>query len=123
MAPCAIDFLPVSVWNHTIKIRHAATHGEYQSDGVDHSEAQSLTRVQLSKEDEATVGNEDLEVRREDQDKINKFSRLHQREMLLEEDLNAKAVCPFFRSNGETCADGSDRRRRRTWGSYPANWN
>lgn len=32
------------------------------------------------------------EVRREDQDKINRFSRLHQREMLLEEELKTKAV-------------------------------
>ncbi|KAI4248835.1 MAG: hypothetical protein L6R40_000846 [Gallowayella cf. fulva] len=45
----------------------------------------------LSKEEEATVGKDDLEVRREDQDKINKFSRLHQREMLLEEELESRA--------------------------------
>ncbi|KAL8975143.1 MAG: hypothetical protein Q9197_000629 [Variospora fuerteventurae] len=45
----------------------------------------------LSKEDEAAVGNDELEVRREDQDKINKFSRLHQRETLLEEDLKSRA--------------------------------
>lgn len=49
------------------------------------------------------VGKEDLEVRREDQDKINSFSRLHQREILLEEDLKSKAVpCPlpwFFHTN------------------------
>lgn len=38
------------------------------------------------------MGKDDLEVRREDQDKINKFSRLHQREMLLEDDLKVKAV-------------------------------
>lgn len=31
-------------------------------------------------------------MRREDQDKINKFSRLHQREMALEEELKVKAV-------------------------------
>ena len=31
-------------------------------------------------------------MRREDQDKINKFSRLHQREQALEEDLKIKAV-------------------------------
>jgi prefoldin subunit 4 len=31
-------------------------------------------------------------VRREDQDKINRFSRLHQREALLEEQLKAKQV-------------------------------
>lgn len=53
---------------------------------------QALTRVQLSREDEAGIGKEDLEVRREDQDKINSFSRLHQREILLEEDLKTKAV-------------------------------
>lgn len=55
---------------------------------------QALTSVQLSREDEAGIGKEDLEVRREDQDKINSFSRLHQREMLLEEDLKSKAVPP-----------------------------
>lgn len=38
------------------------------------------------------MGKGDLEVRREDQDKINKFSRLHQREMLLEEELREKEV-------------------------------
>lgn len=46
---------------------------------------------QLSKEDEASAG-EDTEVRREDQDKINRFSRLHQRESMLEEQLKAKRV-------------------------------
>ena len=50
-------------------------------------------RIQLSKEDEAAVGKDEQEVRREDQDKINKFSRLHQREMALEEELKLKAVC------------------------------
>ncbi|KAL6238920.1 hypothetical protein BDW75DRAFT_176901 [Aspergillus navahoensis] len=45
----------------------------------------------LSKEDEATIGNsEDTEVRREDQEKINRFSRLHQRETVLEEKLKVK---------------------------------
>lgn len=33
-----------------------------------------------------------MEVRREDQDKINKFSRLHQREVALEEELKSKHV-------------------------------
>ena len=46
---------------------------------------------ELSKEDEAAMGNE-LEVRREDQDKINRFSRLHQRETVLEDELKTKAV-------------------------------
>ncbi|KAL4956814.1 Prefoldin subunit-domain-containing protein [Aspergillus filifer] len=45
----------------------------------------------LSKEDEATIGSsEDTEVRREDQEKINRFSRLHQRETVLQENLKAK---------------------------------
>ncbi|KAL8858127.1 MAG: hypothetical protein Q9178_005304 [Gyalolechia marmorata] len=50
-----------------------------------------MQRRMLSKEEEAAVGKDDLEVRREDQDKINKFSRLHQREMLLEDDLKSRA--------------------------------
>ena len=51
-----------------------------------------LTCLKLSKADEAAVGRDDLEVRREDQDSINKFSRLHQREMALEDVLKIKAV-------------------------------
>ncbi|KAL8715611.1 MAG: hypothetical protein Q9220_000948 [cf. Caloplaca sp. 1 TL-2023] len=50
-----------------------------------------MQRRMLSKEDEDAVGQDDLEVRREDQDKINKFSRLHQRELLLEDELKGKA--------------------------------
>ncbi|MCJ1452411.1 hypothetical protein MMC28_002754 [Mycoblastus sanguinarius] len=50
-----------------------------------------MQRRMLSREDEAAVGKDELEVRREDQDKINKFSRLHQREMTLEEELKVKA--------------------------------
>ncbi|KAK7710620.1 hypothetical protein SLS63_012894 [Diaporthe eres] len=45
-----------------------------------------MQRRMLSKEDEQAVGDE-VEVRREDQDKINKFSRLHQRELKYEEEL------------------------------------
>ncbi|KAL2038931.1 hypothetical protein N7G274_008271 [Stereocaulon virgatum] len=50
-----------------------------------------MQRRMLSKEDEAAIGKDELEVRREDQDKINKFSRLHQREMTLEDELKVKA--------------------------------
>jgi prefoldin subunit 4 len=50
--------------------------------------------MQLSKEDEAAA--EDIEVRREDQEKINKFSRLHQRESTLEEQLRQKQVRVFI---------------------------
>ena len=41
------------------------------------------------------MGEDEIEVRREDQDKINKFSRLHQRELLIEEDLGVKNVGPI----------------------------
>lgn len=43
----------------------------------------------LTKEEEDAVGDE-IEVRREDQDKINKFSRLHSHELTLEEELKVK---------------------------------
>ncbi|KAL3424164.1 prefoldin subunit [Phlyctema vagabunda] len=49
-----------------------------------------MQRRMLSKEDEAAAGADETEVRREDQDKINKFSRLHQRELALEEELRTK---------------------------------
>jgi len=51
-----------------------------------------LILTQLTKEEEAAAGGEDMEVRREDQEKINKFSSLHQKETNLEEELRAKIV-------------------------------
>ncbi|KAH9828369.1 Prefoldin, subunit 4 [Teratosphaeria destructans] len=45
---------------------------------------------QLSREEEAQIGDDDKEVRKEDQDRINRFSRLHGRERGLEEQLRAK---------------------------------
>lgn len=51
-----------------------------------------MTLLQLTKEEEAAVGKDEIEVSRADQDKINKFSRLHQRESVLEEELRLKAV-------------------------------
>ncbi|KAI0441054.1 Prefoldin subunit-domain-containing protein [Xylaria telfairii] len=48
-----------------------------------------MNRRMLTKDDEATTGDE-VEVRRQDQDKINKFSRLHQRELNLEDELKSK---------------------------------
>ncbi|KAB8300565.1 hypothetical protein EYC80_000723 [Monilinia laxa] len=49
-----------------------------------------MQRRMLSKEDEAAAGADEVEVRREDQDKINRFSRLHQRELGLEDELKLK---------------------------------
>jgi hypothetical protein len=54
------------------------------------------SQSQLSKEDEVAAGGEEVEVRRDDQDKINKFSRLHQREINLEEELKSKHVRIFI---------------------------
>jgi hypothetical protein len=48
--------------------------------------------LQLTKEDEAAGANEDVQVRREDQEKINRFSSLHQKERGLEDELRAKLV-------------------------------
>ena len=55
---------------------------------------------QLSKEDEPTGS--DTDVRREDQDKINRFSRLNQRETNLSDELKTKQVttcCSDFASS------------------------
>ncbi|EAT90235.1 prefoldin subunit 4 [Parastagonospora nodorum] len=49
-----------------------------------------MQRRMLTKEEEASAGGEDMEVRREDQEKINRFSSLHQKETALEEELRAK---------------------------------
>ncbi|POR31730.1 Prefoldin subunit 4 [Tolypocladium paradoxum] len=51
--------------------------------------ASIMQRRMLSKEDEEA--GEEVEVRREDQDKINRFSRLHQRELALAEELKLKS--------------------------------
>ncbi|KAI9739249.1 MAG: hypothetical protein M1834_007462 [Cirrosporium novae-zelandiae] len=48
-----------------------------------------MERRMLSKEDEAGVGTEN-EVRQEDQERINRFSRLHSREATIEEELKVK---------------------------------
>ncbi|KAG5659351.1 hypothetical protein KAF25_000553 [Fusarium avenaceum] len=50
--------------------------------------ASLVQRRMLSKADEEAA--DEVEVRREDQDKINRFSRLHQRELVLEDELSTK---------------------------------
>ncbi|KAI0143186.1 prefoldin subunit 4 [Pestalotiopsis sp. NC0098] len=47
-----------------------------------------MNRRMLTKEEEGA--GDEVEVRREDQDKINKFSRLHQKELKIEDALKAK---------------------------------
>ncbi|KAK1014750.1 hypothetical protein LTS16_006727 [Friedmanniomyces endolithicus] len=48
-----------------------------------------LSKRMLSREEEAQIG-EEKEVRREDQEKINRFSRLHSREKGIDEQLKAR---------------------------------
>ncbi|ETS77472.1 hypothetical protein PFICI_11346 [Pestalotiopsis fici W106-1] len=48
-----------------------------------------MNRRMLTKEEEGA--GDEVEVRREDQDKINKFSRLHQKELKIQEALNIKS--------------------------------
>ena len=69
----------------------AASYGESQAK-IRVSHKQALTKLQLTKEEEASAGGDDMEVRREDQEKINRFSSLHQKETALEEELRAKIV-------------------------------
>ena len=65
---------------------------------------------QLTKEEEKEAGDE-IEVRREDQDKINRFSRLHQRELVLEDELKVKTVSTpqncLLNEPARTCLQGS----------------
>jgi prefoldin subunit 4 len=59
------------------------------------------TESKLSKEDEASLthngsgSGEEPDVRKEDQDRINRFSRLHQREAGIESELKVIEVCGF----------------------------
>ncbi|QSZ28652.1 hypothetical protein DSL72_003151 [Monilinia vaccinii-corymbosi] len=54
-----------------------------------------MQRRMLSKEAEAAVGADEVEVRREDQDNINRFSRLRHRELGLVDELKLKNVSTF----------------------------
>ena len=74
--------------------------------------ASPLTPFQLTKADEEATA-EEVEVRREDQDKINKFSRLHQRELGLEENLQTKNVGLLEPRPSVPAANRPPRRRRR----------
>jgi len=88
------------------------------------SESKCLTVSQLSKDEESSTP--DAEVTREDQDKINAFSRLHNREKKYEEELEHKQVRflpEFGRSIGRTLMQSSSRRRRKTSKRSPQNLN
>jgi len=50
-----------------------------------------LQRKMLTKADEAALGGDEAEVRREDQEQINRFSRLHAKVDVLEAELKLKA--------------------------------
>lgn len=79
---------------HKICGRHnAASHGTHLARYLV-AQCHGLTGRQLTKEEEASAGGEDVQVRREDQEKINRFSSLHQKETALEDELRAKLVSP-----------------------------
>lgn len=52
-------------------------------------------RSQLSREEENEIG-EEKEVRKVDQERINRFSRIHTKHKALEEELKTKQVCRVF---------------------------
>ncbi|KAK9769334.1 putative Gim complex component GIM3-like protein [Seiridium cardinale] len=62
-----------------------------------------MNRRMLSKEEEGA--GDEVEVRREDQDKINKFSRLHQKELKLEEALKGKSPGRMLQKEKEELDD------------------
>ncbi|KAI5287578.1 hypothetical protein KEM54_005890 [Ascosphaera aggregata] len=66
-----------------------------------------ISRRMLSKDEEAQA--EDTEVRKEDQEKINRFSTLHHREMVLEGRLKAKNVGVHFIPAAGTCLARAER--------------
>lgn len=84
-------------WNnfaHT-PTQYAASNGIYHTSynyPFTSVSARANSCPKLSQEDEAKAAGDEVEVRREDQDKINKFSRLHQREIGIEDELKAKHV-------------------------------
>jgi hypothetical protein len=67
------------------------------------SSTQKFASCSKTKEEEASAGGEDMEVRREDQEKINRFSSLHQKETALEEELRAKIVYILWASIPTGC--------------------
>lgn len=86
------------IWdkNHILYSHHSPTthqnvfvkaHGKFLY--TDCMQNPLLTFCQLTREEEEAMG-EEKEVRKEDQDRINRFSRLHSREKLIEEDLKTK---------------------------------
>ena len=122
---------PTNIWLHlrVILVRgtklqrdHAATDGTHNALRI--RQAVTLINLELSKEDEANVGKDEREVRREDQDKINKFSKLHQRETALEDELKTKAVWEtLFVFSNVDLTDESCRRTRKIWRNCQMNWS
>lgn len=76
---------------------------------------------QLAREEEGAPGGEENEVRREDQEKINRFSRLHQRQTVLEDQLKGKQVSA---DSMPLRTELTMRRKiRRTWKKCPWSWS
>ena len=67
---------------------------------------------------------DEVEVRREDQDKINKFSRLHQHELSIEEELKTKNVGMRGKFQlGQSTANSRRRKRRKNSMISRASWS
>jgi len=75
---------------HLVRYQEDVTRPYYTASPTHAVPLSKMQRRMLSKEDEAAAGADETEVRREDQDKINRFSRLHQREVALEDELKSK---------------------------------
>ena len=69
------------------------------------------------------MGESDLEVRREDQDKINRFSRLHQKEQTLMDNLGTKTVRWMCAHMSQPLANARSRKIKMIWKRYQGSWN
>lgn len=82
----------LEIYNSSRHHKRKNNHDDVKTNGKHGFSIQSrdckLITSQLSKEEEG----EETEVRREDQDKINRFSTLHQKEKLLQAELKTKEV-------------------------------
>lgn len=70
--------------------------------------------IQLSREEEEQIG-EEKEVRKVDQERINRFSRIHSRHKTLEDELKTKQVTAVsvLRKLRQNCSNVFHRKRKR----------
>ena len=66
---------------------------------------------------------EEKEVRKEDQDRINRFSRLHSREKLIEEDLKTKQASFDCIQEAQGAPNTFHRKTRKIWKRSHPSWS